>query len=82
MTAPRTEAPAQRARCRHCGNPIYFRPPGKFWADEAGIPGCIKGVLKPPDYPGQPGGAVAAPPVMHQPMPEGLDGAPQPMESA
>jgi hypothetical protein len=64
----------RHAACRHCGKHIVLSPAG--WMDLDGFMCCIKGELKVPDYPGQPGGAIRRLPVQHEPMPEGLEGGP------
>ena len=72
---------ASTANCMHCLERIH-RVPGRFcngkpvWEDENGFPACVKGQLQVPEHPGQPGGAIARPPVLHEPMPRGLAGAP------
>ena len=54
--------------CQHCGARLENR--GGTWCDaETGIAGCIKGELKVPAYPGEPGGAIAREAVPHKPMP-------------
>ncbi len=74
-TRPRGPIPEKRrAKCRHCGRAIFIIQAG--WTDTDGLLACIKGALKRPDYPGQPGGAIARRAVLHEPMPEGLVGAP------
>lgn len=58
-------APPPAGRCRHCGTVIELLGNG-HWVDLAGFHGCIKG--------GLPGSG--RPPVLHEPMPAGLNGAP------
>lgn len=60
---PRT--PTQTAACRHCGCAIERIHAG--WVDARGIFACVKG--------GLPGSLRG--PVLHEPMPAGLDGAPR-----
>jgi len=58
---------ASTAHCRHCTKRIHLV--GGRWEDELGIAGCVKGELKTPDYPGQPGGAIAREVILHEPRP-------------
>lgn len=60
------------ALCRHCGAKII--PAGAWWEDERGITACVKGAPRDDPQPGEP---VFTAPVLHEPMPAGLDGAAQ-----
>jgi hypothetical protein len=76
-----TEIEASTANCRHCLKRIHLVPgtvhDGRpAWEDENGFPACVKSGLRIPDYPGQAGGAIACEPVLHDPMPASLGGAP------
>lgn len=55
------------AKCRHCRADIE-QLPNKLWADAKGLMVCVKAPT--PIQPGYQG-------VVHQPMPDGLEGAPQ-----
>lgn len=61
--------PAPEASCRGCGTGLWRR--GEYWTDANGIEVCVKaapestGHGERPDY------------VFHEPMPEGLIGAPR-----
>jgi hypothetical protein len=79
------EIRATTAMCRHCLEQIHLIPGMSncgqpVWEDENGFPACVKGTVR---YRGQrefQGGKFAdldiTPPVLHEPMPAGLDGAP------
>jgi len=76
---------ATTANCMHCLEQIHLIPGMSncgqpVWEDENGFPACVKGTVR---YRGQqdvPGGKFAdldiTAPVLHEPMPPGLDGAP------
>lgn len=58
------------ATCRHCGTAIESSPAG--WADPQGVFACVTAPMAPAGR-GKPPGVVP-----HEPMPEGLRGAPVP----
>lgn len=66
------DAQITSALCRHCGAKIL--PAGAWWEDENGLTACVKG--QPVENP-QPGQPVFTAPVLHEPMPTGLEGGPQ-----
>lgn len=66
-------------KCRHCGADLVKA--GETWTDRAGFTACVKGQVKPPGE--RPplfdvlydGASVFTPPVLHEPMPAGLEGS-------
>jgi hypothetical protein len=64
------DATGDTAACRHCGCTIERIAAG--WVDEAGFFACVKAPLESVGS-GKPAGFV-----QHEPMPEGLRGAPEP----
>jgi hypothetical protein len=60
-------------RCRHCGEEIMLA--GTEWIErETGFTACIKGQVKPVRA-WKPGEDRFTPPVLHEPMPAGLEGS-------
>lgn len=68
-------------KCRHCGAEIALA--GTEWIDrQTGFTACVKGQVKAPEE--RPslldvlhgGATIFTPPVPHEPMPAGLEGAP------
>lgn len=73
---------ASTANCRHCLERIHLVPGSgqPAWEDENGFPACVKGRIEHRGPREVPGGWIIdldiTPPVLHEPMPDGLDGAP------